>query len=207
MVVYDGSEPIGGAMISVVDDELIPTTNRLVRAFLRAYMKRRPLVICRTATQTDHRGYFLPPDPERSAHVLAELRRVGVEITKANGGSFFLADFLLEDDLNRPWGDFLTVRDFTKAGTRMAVTWDTFDAFMEALKVRSKKNHKNVRHNMRYAEEAGITITIDHTMPPVDEVLRLIEIKMQNYKTPLKAKDIAGLVKALAVLPLKTRRG
>ena len=200
-MICDGSEAVGGAIISVVNDELVPSTHRLVRRFLQEYMKRRPLVICRTSVLTDHQGYFLPPDPTQAALVLAEIRRVGQEITHQNGGSFFLVDYLCETELDLPWGDFLTVRDFTKAGTRMAVEWDTFDGYMEALKVSNKKAHKNVRHNQRYAEEAGITIKIAHEMPPVDVVLRLNEIKMERYHTPLKANDIALLVTGLSVLP------
>ena len=200
LLAYEGDELVGGAAFFVLHDEIIPTTNPLLRRLLRSYLSWRPLVVTRTATGTDHKGLFLPSDPAQRAGVLEEIRRVAVEITRKHRGSFYMADYLNEWELDYPWGDFFTIRDFTHIGTRMAVEWTTFDEYLAELKARNKKQHKNVRNNTRYAQDLGITVSFAHQTPPVDEVLRLVRIKNEHYKVPFRASDITSIIDGLPML-------
>lgn len=201
LVVYDAGEPVGGAELFVMNDENIPTSNRLVQRALRFYLQRRPLIVCRTAPVTDHRGFFLPGDTALRERVLAELRHHATAITHQNNGSFFLADYIFEHELNYPWGDMLTIRDFTNIGMALHVEWDTWDAFMAALKQQNKKAHKNVRHNLRYAEEAGVTVQVSREAPPPDDVERLILTKMDHYDVAFDPADARDIMRGFAVLP------
>jgi hypothetical protein len=201
LVAYEGDEPVGGAVFWVMHKESIPTRNPLVRWFLETYLKRRPLVVCRTPVLTDHKGLFLPPDPAQRATVLDEIKRLGVAITRKNKGSFLLADYLVEEEVDYDWGDFFKLKDFLNVGTRMNIEWETFDEYMAALKAQNKKAHKNVRHNTHYAQEAGIVLHFQHATPPVDDVMHLIDTKMKHYKVPCDAAWIRQIISAVSLLP------
>lgn len=199
-IICDGDDPIGGAIYTIMHDEDAPTTNRLVQGFLTFYLRRRPLVVCRTPIATIHRGFFVPDDPAQRAHVLAEIRRVAQDLLKKYHGSFFLADYVTADELNYDWGDFRKIRDFANIGMLLTVEWDTWDDFLADLKERNKKAHKNVRHNIRYAEEADVTIQITHETPPIERVIDLVVTKMQHYDVAFEPKIVRGIVSGLSAL-------
>ncbi len=199
-IVYEGNAPIGGAIYTVMNDERAPTTNRLVQKLVKTYLGWRPLIVCRTAPFTDHKGFFLPDDPDQRTHVLAEIRRVGREIQRKHRGSFFLADYITTGELAYDWGNFRKIRDFTNVGMALTVEWATWDEFMSDLKKRNKKAHKNVRHNIRYAEEAGVTVQITHDSPPLDTVIELVVTKMQHYDVAFEPRVVRGIVNGLPVL-------
>lgn len=200
-LVHDGDTPIGGAIFAVLDVETAPTTKRFVQRALNAFLKRRPLIVSRTAPFTDHRGFFVPGDPAQRAHVLAEIRRVGKTLLREHHGSFFFADYLSTTELAYDWGDFRILRDFTNSGMNLAVTWNSWDGFMADLKQRSKKVHKNVRHNLRYAEEAGISVRIAKSPPPLADVLRLVATKLEHYDAAFEATTVRKLFTGLSALP------
>jgi hypothetical protein len=202
LVAYEGDEPVGGAIFWVMHKEAIPSRNPWVRWFLKVYLKRRPLVVCRTPVLTDHKGFFLPPDPAQQAAVLDEIKRLGIEIIRKNKGSFLLADYLVAEEVDYDWGDFLKLKDFLNIGTRMNIEWETFDEYMAALKAQNKKAHKNVRHNIRYAQEAGITLRSQQVTPPVDDIIRLYVTKMKHYKVPYEVTWIRRIItNAVPLLP------
>jgi hypothetical protein len=201
LIASEGGEPVGGAIFWVMHKETIPTTNRPVRWILHQYLKRRPLIVCRTSVMTDHKGFFLPDDPAQRAAVLAEIRRVGSHIAHKQHGSFVLADYILADEADYEWDDFLKFKDYMSIGTRMAVEWDSFEGYMDALKAANKKAHKNVRHNLRYAQEEGITLRFHHDHPPVEDVIHLIDIKMARYKAPYDRDWVRQIIRASAALP------
>jgi hypothetical protein len=200
-IVYEDDTPVGGAIITVMCAEDIPTANRIVARFLNWYLARRPLIVCRTASATKHKGIFLPDDLALRNRVLAEIRQSTRAVQRQYRGSFILADYLLESDLEDDWGEFFAINGFTNVGTRMTITWANWDEFMADLRARSKKQHKNVRHNIRYAQEAGITIQFSQTSPPQAEVLRLIQNKMDHYNVVGRPKRTLGVMNGLAVLP------
>ncbi len=201
VVFDDGDQPVGGAIFALMRDESVPATNRLVLAFLRLYLGWRPLVVCRTAPFTDHKGFFLPADPALQPRVLDEIRRMGQAVAQEYGASFLLVDYLSADDMRLPgWDGFTRVPDFTNIGMALHVEWDTFDEFMAHLKKINKKAHKNVRHNMRYAEEAGITVTRQHATPPEDIVMDLLVNKMQHYDVPFEPHKVRRVLRGITVL-------
>ncbi len=201
LIAFEGEKPAGGAIFWVMHKETIPTTNRPLRWMLRQYLKWRPLIACRTSVTTDHKGFFLPDDPDQRAAVLTEIRRMGSDIARQHHGSFVLADYIFADETDHDWGDFLKFKDYMNIGTRMAVEWDTFEGYMDALKAANKKAHKNVRHNLRYAQEEGIECRFQHEHPPIDDVIRLIDIKMARYKAPYDRDWERQIIRASAALP------
>ncbi|MBN1565627.1 MAG: N-acetyltransferase, partial [Anaerolineae bacterium] len=182
--------------------EAVPSQNKLVVWGLQQYLKRRPLIVCRTAQLTRHKGLFLPDDPAQRMGVMHELRGVMRDMTRQHNGSFFLADYLDERDLGADWGDFFPLPEFGKSSTQLIVEWATWDEFMQALRVRSKKQHKNVRHNTRYAQDMGLTITFHepHNPPPVEAVVPLIMSYGAKYHAGFTVPDITQTIQALARL-------
>jgi hypothetical protein len=201
LIASEGREPVGGAIFWVMRQETIPTRNALVFWLLGRYLRWRPLIVCRTPVMTDHKGFFLPDDPDQRAALLAEIRRVGSGIARQQHGSFVLADYLLADETDYEWGDFLVFRDYMSIGTRIAVEWDSFEGYMDALKATNKKAHKNVRHNLRYAQEEGILIRFQHVPPPMEEVIHLIDIKMARYEVSYDRDWVRQIIRASAALP------
>jgi predicted N-acyltransferase len=195
-VVHNGGGPIGGAIFSIMYADAVPTLNKFVSWFLRLYLKRRPLIACRTAVTTDHKGMFLPDDPKLREQVIKELQGVALDITHQHNGSFFVADYFDEHEMDYAWGKFHPITDFSKAGTQMIVKWETWDEFMQALRASSKKNHKNVRHNTRYAQELGITVKFGEA-PPVKQVLDLIKKKMDKYDVQFEPQRMINVIEAL----------
>jgi len=201
LIAFEGDEPVGGAIFWVIYDEPVPTTHRAVRWLTSRYLNWRPLTVCRTPRLTDHKGVFLPSDPVQRTQVLSEIRRVGMDIAHRHRSSFLLADYLDEGELDYDaWGDFLRLKDFLNVGTWMHVRWNTFEEFMAALKTSDKKMHKNVRHNLRYAQEEGITIAIGHQMPPLEDVCRLVATKMKHYNIPFRRSELMQIIDALPML-------
>jgi predicted N-acyltransferase len=201
LIASEGGEPVGGAIFWVMHKETIPTRNALVFWMLGRYLRWRPLIACRTAVMTDHKGFFLPDDPDRRAAVLDEIRRVGSDLARRHHGSFVLADYMSADETSYEWGDFLKFKDYMSIGTRMAVEWDSFEGYMDRLKAANKKAHKNVRHNLRYAQEEGILIRFQHAPPPVQEVIHLIDIKMGRYKVSYDRGWVRQIIRASTALP------
>lgn len=201
LVALEGDKPVGGAIFWVMHRETVPTSTPFVEQLVNKYLNWRPLVVCRTPLLTDHKGLFVPADPGQQAEFLSEARRQGLEIARQHGGSFVLFDYLLAEEVDYDWGDFLKVKDFLNVGTCMHVEWDTFDDYMDALKETNKKAHKNVRHNIRYAEEERIVIHFQHETPPVEEIVRLLRIKLKRYKVKLDAQWARDIVRALSTLP------
>jgi hypothetical protein len=202
LIALDGDQAVGGAIFWVLREESIPTRNPAVRWFLNTYLWRRPLVVSRTAIFTDHKGFFLPPDPNQRASVLGAIQRLGMDLVHQNKGSFLVADYLFENEVDQEWGSqIFRFKDFMNIGTHMKVKWDTFDAYMLALKEQNKKAHKNVRHNSRYAQEEGITLRFQHEKPPVDDILRLVGIKMKHYKVPFDGEWTRRVIDIISNLP------
>lgn len=203
LVAFDDNQPIGGAIFWVIPDEPIPSTNPIVRSLIGAYLRARPLVVCRTALHTNHTGIFLPADPVQREHVLAEIRCVAVELVHRQHGSFFLADYLSPTEIDYPWDNFYRLKDFLNAGTRLDVEWDTFNDYLD---VRGKKMVKNVRNNTRLAQAAGVTISVEHETISPDQILGLIDIQRKHYGTPFNRTEIRRSIKALSCLPEVNRR-
>lgn len=199
-IVFNDDTPIGGAIYTVMYDEATPSTSRLLHWFLRTYLKRRPLLVCRTAPTTDHRGFVVPGDPAQRAAVVSEIARVGQNLLKRHHGSFFLADYITPGELGYDWGDLRKIADFANIGMALAVEWESWDDYMAHLKRTNKKMHKNVRNNLRYAEDAGITVQVTHHMPPLDEVTRLVTTKMAHYDVPFDSDDVRHITRSLTVL-------
>lgn len=200
-IVYDGETPIAGAIFMVIRSEIIPASNRILRTFLSLYLRWRPLILCRTAPTTNHKALFLPADPQLRASALAEIKQAAHDLGREYHGSFLLFDYLDKPDADLDWGEFFPLTEFADTGTRMEVHWETWDEFMQDLRQRSKKQHKNVRNNTRYALERNITVKFSHEAPPEQEVCQLIKTKMQHYRVPFSAEDILLTMRALECLP------
>jgi hypothetical protein len=203
LVATEGGQPVGGAIFWVITDEMIPTWHRVVRHLVAQYLRRRPLIVCRTALDTTHTGIFLPSDPDCRARVMAEIRRVAVDLLHRQHGSFFVGDYLSPAEMDYPWGDFFVLKDFhfQNAGTFLTVKWESFEAYKTDLKAQGKKAYRNIKDNTRHAVEAGITISLQRDAPPLDEILRLQAIHAKHYHQPFNPARTTRTVNATTSLP------
>ncbi|HEX3053806.1 MAG TPA: GNAT family N-acetyltransferase [Aggregatilineaceae bacterium] len=201
LIIFEGDQPVGGAIFWVINDEPIPSTNRIVQGLLARYLHARPLVVCRTALHTNHTGLFLPANPVQRERALTEIRHTAIDLVRQQHGSFFLADFLSPAEIDCPWDNFYRMEDFLKDGTYLDVEWDTFDDYLASLKNISKKTFKNIRNNTRLAQTSGITISAQHEISSPDQILRLIAIQRKYYQMAFNPTEISRTIEALSRLP------
>jgi|GEM_PF-1633379 len=199
----EGEQPVGGAIFWVIDDEMIPTWHAIARYVVAHYLRRRPLLACRTALDTTHAGIFMPSDPNCWAELMAEIRRAAVDLLHRQHSSFFVADYLSPVEMDYPWGDFFVLKDFhfQNAGTYLTVKWESFGAYKADLKAQGKKAYRNIKDNTRHAVEAGISISLQREAPPLAEILRLQAIHAKHYHQPFTPARTTRTVNATPVLP------
>ncbi len=201
LVAFDGDQPVGGAIFWVINDEPIPSTNRIVQSLFAHYLRARPLVVCRTALHTNHTGLLLPANPVQCERVLTEIRRTAVDLVRQQHGSFFLADFLSSAEIDYPWNNFYRLENFLNDGTCLNVKWDTFDGYLASLKSISKKTFKNIRNNTRLAQNCGITLSAARQISSPDPILHLIAIQRKHYQMVFNPAEIRRTIEALSHLP------
>jgi CelD/BcsL family acetyltransferase involved in cellulose biosynthesis len=115
---------------------------------------------------------LLPGEPLRDK-ALPALAQAAQEEFKRQRCSFLLIDYLLTEQLKYPsWPAGFEPITVTEPGTYLPIEWVSFEAY---LKAGNKKDRQHYKNSLRDAEEYGLTLTKQKTVPDVDAALALIE--------------------------------
>lgn len=190
VTVLDGGRPAARASLWLVRDEPLPVQGGPLREATQAYLRRRPLMLCRSPLSSMP-GVLLrrPPEAPRARFELrgresAEsdaatraLVSAAREQARLAGASFLVFDFLTPE-----LGDLaactLALGEAGDPGTLMELPWGSFDEFLAGL---GKNGRKHYRRTVRRAEELGITVSRHRTVERIPEALDLIRGVERRY--------------------------
>ena len=166
-------KPAARATIWRVRSEPLPLPP-LVRTPVAAYLRRRPLLICR-APLANWTGLLLPAEPSLRRSARDALLQSSLNLLTESRSSFLLFDFLDSPDLDWPG---LTVTEVSDPGTRLDIRWDSFEDFLAGADKRGRQHYKRV---LREADELGLVHSIHETVSNVDEALPLIRAVERKF--------------------------
>ncbi|NJC95555.1 MAG: GNAT family N-acetyltransferase [Anaerolineae bacterium] len=170
LIAWDGETPVAGAALFKVHNEPLPLP-KVARRFMSSILKRRPLLICRSPL-ADTSALLLPGEPLRD-EVLPVLVQKAQEEFKRQRCSFLVFDFLLTEQLRYPtWPPGYEAITVSEPGTYMPVEWDSFQAYLEAG---NKKDRQHYKRSLKEAEDNGLVLSKQKTVPDMDAALTLIE--------------------------------
>lgn len=181
IIVSQQGQMVARATFWLVRNEPVPVNWAPARRAVQALLRRWPLFICRSPL-ANASGLVLPDPPLRQL-ALAAITKTALEEAKKLDASFLLFDFLDEeqagwDDWSKPFSRY----SFSDPGTRMEITWPTFEQYLESL---SPKARKHYRQNNREAERLGIRITRQESVSYIEEALALIQdVEIRHRSTP-----------------------
>ncbi len=181
VLVYQDNQAVGCALFQIRYHETIPTSFKFVHHAVNWYLRKHPLVVCRSPFETSYNGLFLPTDPTQKQPILNKIREVAEELAKTYHASFILSDYLDEELLNFDWGKFIKLEDFAYQNNIMAIEWQTYEEYLQHIRSVSKKRLKNIRYNTRQAEELGTQVKFLKELNDLEGYLRLIQSNAEHY--------------------------
>lgn len=180
--VLDGGEPIARASFWLVRDEPMPVQSPVVRRSLQAFLRARPLLICR-APLADSSGLFLPEPPRRQPALQAILEAAR-DYARSVSASFLVCDYLSpQESALADWPDGWRPVRMDEPGTCLPITWDSFEAYKKSL---SRSAWKDYRRETNQAARLNLTMTAEPRVAPLpDAVLPLIRsVEQKHSATP-----------------------
>jgi hypothetical protein len=178
LLAYENDRLIARACLWLVRNEpLPPKLPVFLRTILSAYLKRRPLLICRSPL-ANASGLILPKDKRRE-HFLLELTDAALACARKLKASFILFDFLNVTEIEG-WPPGFTTTKLPHAGMVMENHWQTME---EYLANGNKKDRQHYKRSLREAEKLGIQLTQLQTVPDVEAALKLIRNVEKKYNS------------------------
>jgi hypothetical protein len=169
LVAWDGDTPVAGMALFRVHNEPLPLP-RVARQFMSSVLKRRPLLVCRSPL-ADTSALLLPGEPLRD-EVLPLLASAAQDEFKKQHCSFLVFDYLLTEQLKYPsWPNGYEPITISEPGTYMPISWDSFDAYLEAG---NKKDRQHYKRTLKETSDNGIILSRKNFVPEVDNALKLI---------------------------------
>lgn len=168
------NQPVARATFWRVTQEPLPLPS-LVRTPVSAFLRHRPLLICR-APLANWTGLLLPEDPSLRERARAALYAEGLRLLEERRGSFLLFDFLDETDLAWPAG--VVIATVSDPGTRLPIRWGSFEEYLACTDKRGRQHYKRVQ---REAGELGLAHAVHPSVANVDEALALIRAVERKF--------------------------
>jgi predicted N-acyltransferase len=166
ILVRRGGETIARATFWLVGNEPLPIESKTVRSALQAYLRRRPLLICRSPLAYLS-GLILPEqNPENCLRLIVDTAKSALRGLK---GSFLLFDFMEAGRDDWP-ADFIPYQ-VSDPGTFMALEEDSFDDYLASGNKKDRQHYKRV---LRQAEELGLKLTRHTSVGHIEEAMPLI---------------------------------
>jgi predicted N-acyltransferase len=175
LLVFQQQQPIARATFWRTANEPLPIQSTMLRRGLQALVARWPLLICRSPLSS-LTGLVLPEPPLREA-VQAAMSARASELLRQKKCSFLIFDYLSQEHC-AGWPEAFVSASIADPGTAMALTWPSFEAYLEAG---NKKDRQHYKRTLREAEKLGIQISRQTTVSDVDEALALIRGVEQRF--------------------------
>jgi len=184
VILSECGQAIARASFWRIDDE------PLARGLLAAFLKRWPLLICRSPLSSTN-GLILP-NPKGSA--LEEFAKIGRRLRRQEECSLLLFDSL----------DAATARTFPRTvhysfgmpGTVLHVCGNSFDQYVASL---PRKKRKDIKYDLRKIAERGIVVTRHQTVDDLDEAERLYRT-LEARKGPERNPWVRSMWENLAMV-------
>lgn len=168
LLVFQQQQPIARATFWRTANEPLPIQSTMLRRGLQALVARWPLLICRSPLSS-LTGLVLPEPPLREA-VQAAMSARASELLRQKKCSFLIFDYLSQEHC-AGWPEAFVSASIADPGTAMALTWPSFEAYLEAG---NKKDRQHYKRTVREAEKLGIRISRHSSVEQPDEALALI---------------------------------
>jgi len=170
IIAWDGDTPVAGMALFRIKNEPLPLP-RVARQFMSSVLKSRPLLVCRSPL-ADTSALLLPGEPLRD-EILPLLASAAQEEFKKQRCSFLIFDYLLTEQLKYPsWPAGFEPVTISEPGTYMPVSWDSFEAYLEAG---NKKDRQHYKRTLKETGENGIVLSRKNHVPDVDTAVKLIK--------------------------------
>lgn len=170
IIVSQGAKMLGRASFWVIRNEPLPISQRLIRYGVQAWLRSRPLFICRSPL-ANAPGLVLPEGPLRQP-ALDAIIQTAKEAARKHKASFLLFDYLKQTDIEQnDWPKDLVSLSIPDPGTKMSLLWSDFDHYLANLK---PKVRKHFRQYNRQAEELGIKIDVQEQVTDIEAAIELI---------------------------------
>lgn len=140
----------------------------LARTPIAAYLRKRPLLICRSPL-ANWTGLILPEDPALRDLARNAFLKTGLRLLEETRGSALLFDFLDAPDLDWPLN--VTVTEVADPGTRLDIRWASFENFLAGSDKRGRQHYKRVQ---READALCLEHSLHTSVTNMDEALPLI---------------------------------
>jgi hypothetical protein len=168
---------MGRAALWLVRDEPTLINARPLRTAVKAYLRRSPLMICRSPLSS-LTGLVLPHIGRET--ILQALSAAAFQQAHSQGASFLVLDSLTPDI--QPLGQSgLELAKVGEAGTQMALPWSSFDEYLSSL---GRNGRKHYQRTLRRARELGISITRHARVERIPEALALIRSMERRFGSP-----------------------
>lgn len=181
VLIRDDNDVVGGAIFQIHHQENIPTSSKFVYRAINYYLRKRPVLACRSPFETAYSGLFLVDDFPDKQSVLNALQDVSITLAQKYRASFILADYLNDTTLEYDWGKFNKIRDFTYQTNILKIEWSTYDEYLAYIRSVSKKRLKNIRYYTRQAEDLGIRVEFSKELTDLNQYVKLCESNVNYY--------------------------
>jgi predicted N-acyltransferase len=176
LLAYRDDALIGRASLWVIRNEPLPIGPGVGRAVVQAFLRYRPLLICRSPL-SNASGLILPPEPSR-AETLRAIAESALAASKQRRCSFLLFDFLSAEE-SRRWPEGFSLFTVSDPGMRMQNRWPSLEAY---LADGNKKDRQHYKRTLREAAKLGVTIEKRTRVEDVPAALDLIQKVDRRYK-------------------------
>jgi predicted N-acyltransferase len=178
LTLFTDGRPAARAALWLVRDEPLPVDSERLRSVVHAYLRRRPLMICRSPL-SGLPGLALRDTEHGRTATVAALVTGAREQAHGASASFLVFDFLTPD-LRSIAENGLAVTEVSGPGTVMELPPLSFDEFIARL---GKDGRNHYRRTLRHAQELGIEVTRHRQVERIREALALIRNVERRFKS------------------------
>jgi predicted N-acyltransferase len=179
ILAYQDKRLIGRAALWGIRNEPLPKYVSRWRGILEAFLRRHPLLVCRSPFSSFH-GIILP-DPPVQDEVLEMLGQAAIKEIRRLGGSFLIFDYLENKQMEWiGWPPGFAPISLSFPNTVLTLQWETFEEYLAKNKWRMRQHYKR---SSRSATELGIRITRHDSVDDLDAPLALIRNMERRHES------------------------
>ena len=180
-----------GASFWRVPNEPIPFEGRIIYRALESFLRRWPLIICRSPFSGTP-GLIIPPESSREDS-LKEITRLGRRLRREEKASLLIFDSL-DAKTARTWPGAISY-SYEIPGMILNTKANSFDEYIASL---PNKEGRNIRHDLRRIEDQGISVTRHRTLSDEDcsaaeRLYHMVEKRKGPERSPWVSPMLANI--------------
>jgi len=165
IILSQRGQPMARCTLWLKTQEPLPIRPTVVRRLIEGFIKRRPLLVCRSPL-TSISGLVLPHTPlsDKARTLIAQ---IALDEARQLDTSFLVFDYLKAQETSpADWPEPFSVVQVSDPGTHLSITWSDFDCYVSQL---SKSARKDYRRHRNRATDLGIKIACRPLTNPLTE--------------------------------------